>query len=99
MIRPMGFFLALSLTLVACASAAGPSLNPAHTNCNVVCQKAHDCLNNNSNVDSCTSNCTNKSSDQSYKDKVQLCADCVQPKACSATGSCTGDCFNLVVSP
>ncbi len=98
MIRPIGFLVSLSLVSLACASASGPSLDPARTNCNVVCQKAHDCVNGNSNVDSCTSNCANKSSDTSYKDKVQQCADCVQPKACSQAASCTGDCFNLIVS-
>lgn len=88
----------LASVAVACASASGPSLDPTRTNCADVCQKAHDCVSSGTNVGSCTDSCVNKSSDTSYKDKVQTCADCIQPKSCSDAAQCTGDCFSLVAS-
>jgi hypothetical protein len=98
MIRAFSSTLLVAAFAVACSSASGPSLDPTHTNCNDVCQKAHDCGSSSTNVSSCTDNCVKKSSSTSYKDNVQTCADCVQPKSCSDAAQCVGDCFNLVLS-
>ena len=87
-----------SILVAACSASNGPSLDPARSNCSVVCQKSHDCVSSGSNVDACTDSCANKSNDTSYKDKVTECSDCVAPKACSDAAKCTGDCFSLVVS-
>ena len=84
-----------ALSIAACSSSSGPSLDPAETNCNNVCQKAHDCINQNADVNKCTSDCKSKSSDDVYKAKVSECADCAEPKACSEVSSCTGDCLQI----
>jgi hypothetical protein len=82
--------------IVACSSSSGPSIDPARTNCSNVCQKAHDCVNQNADVVKCTDDCDSKSSaDNVYQAKVQNCADCVAPKACSETTSCLDDCLRV----
>jgi hypothetical protein len=87
---------ALSLTAAACSSSAGPSLNPERTNCNIVCDKGHDCLAKDSDADKCSDDCTSKSDkDDVYKAKVKECSDCVEPKACSEAGSCLDNCLKI----
>jgi hypothetical protein len=85
-----------ALSITACSSSSGPSLDPAKTNCSNVCQKAHDCISQDTDVAKCTDNCDSKSSnDDVYKAKVGECADCAEPKACSEVSSCTGDCLRI----
>jgi hypothetical protein len=83
---------------LACASANGPSLDPARSNCTDVCEKAYECASGATTIQSCTKSCTTKSADATYRDKVALCADCLLPKSCSEAPSCAGGCFALVVS-
>ena len=88
-------FCALS-ALFACSSSSGPSLDPAKTNCSNVCEKAQECVDKNADVEKCTNDCDSKSSsDNVYKAKVEDCANCVEPKTCSDTASCTGDCLKI----
>src|SRR5689334_14631226 len=85
-----------SVAVAACSSSSGPSLNPAKTNCSNVCEKAQECLNKDADVDKCTNDCDSKSSnDNVYKAKVEDCANCVEPKACSEVSSCAGDCLKI----
>jgi hypothetical protein len=94
--KPQSFFLAVFLVLAAaCSSSSGPSLTPARTNCSNVCEKAHDCLNPSMDVARCTDDCDRNSSDAVYEAKVGECANCVEPKACTETASCTGDCLQI----
>jgi len=86
----------ISTLLFACSSSSGPSVDPARTNCTNVCQKAHDCVNPNADVAKCTDDCDSKSSsDNVYQAKVENCANCVEPKACTETSSCLGDCLRI----
>ena len=57
MYRSFALFIAVSLGALACSSAAGPSLDPAHTNCNVVCEQAGKCGPSSFDVDSCEKSC------------------------------------------
>ena len=99
MMRSITLFAAASLLTLACSSSSGPSLDPARSNCNTACTKLHDCVDKNRSIDSCTDDCAKKSDDDtSYKDKIQTCSDCVEPKACSEVGSCTDDCLNALLS-
>lgn len=94
--KSVSFVLLGSLAAIACSSSSGPSLDPAKTNCSNVCEKAQECVDKNANVDKCTSDCENKSdSDNVYKAKVEDCANCVEPKTCSDTPSCAGDCLKI----
>jgi hypothetical protein len=80
---------------VGCSSASGPSLDPSKTNCSIVCGKVHDCVDSNADTDSCTNSCDSKSSDNVYKAKVEDCANCAEPRACSEVSSCAGDCLRI----
>ena len=86
----------VSLASLACSSAAGPSLDPSHTNCKVVCEQANMC-DSNVNIDSCESSCDSKSSDDdSYKASVNACATCVDGKSCTDSLGCASNCLSTV---
>jgi hypothetical protein len=84
--------------LGACSSASGPSLDPDKSNCNTVCEQAQKCINSTLDVDDCTNNCDNKSSDDSYKNSVAACADCVVGKTCTDSTSCISNCLSAVTN-
>lgn len=92
------FFFSMSLAALACSSAAGPSLDPAHTNCNVVCEQAGKCTPAGFNVDNCETSCDNKSSDDTYKASVADCATCVDGKTCTDSASCASNCLSTVTN-
>jgi hypothetical protein len=95
------FFAApvIALTSLACSSANGPSLDPAHTNCNIVCEQANMCSPTKVVVDSCENSCDSKSSsDDSYKASVTDCATCVNGKTCTDSASCVDNCLATVTS-
>jgi hypothetical protein len=83
-------------SVLGCSSSSGPSIDPARTNCANVCEKARTCVNQNADVAKCTNDCDSKSSaDNVYKAKVESCANCVEPRACSETGTCIDDCLRI----
>lgn len=93
----------LSLAFVAavasaCSSATGPSLDPNKSNCNTVCDQAQKCVNPNLDADSCSNQCDQKSSDDSYKNSVSACADCVADKTCTDSASCVDNCLSAVTN-
>ena len=88
----------ISISLTACSSASGPSLDPDKSNCNTVCQQAQTCVAPTLNVENCTNSCDNKSSDDSYKNSVSACADCVEGKTCSDATSCVSNCLSAVTN-
>lgn len=89
----------LALSAAGCSSSSGPSLDPAKSNCKVVCNKAHDCINTSSDADKCATDCDGKSDgDTSYKDKIQTCSDCLEPLACGDIAKCGSDCFPAAVA-
>jgi hypothetical protein len=96
--RILSLLVALCLGALACSSAAGPSLDPAHTNCNVVCEQAGKCGPSGFNVDSCESNCDDKSSDDTFKASVNDCATCVNGKSCADSVGCADNCVSTVTS-
>ncbi len=50
----------LALSAAACSSSSGPSLDPAKSNCKVVCNKAHECIDTSSDADKCATDCDNQ---------------------------------------
>ncbi len=88
----------LLCAVAACSSSSGPSLDPARSNCETVCNKAHDCGSSTLDEAKCADDCSTKSkNDTSYKDNITQCSDCVNDKECTEAGKCTGDCFNAIV--
>jgi hypothetical protein len=93
-VRLVSFVVAVAAT-PACSSSVGPSLDPNRSNCNAVCDKAHDCLGTDSS--SCSDNCTTKSdNDDSYKSSVAACSDCVVDKSCTDVPTCADNCLSAV---
>lgn len=89
----------IAFSSLACSSAAGPSLDPAHSNCNIVCEQANMCSPTKVDVDSCENDCDSKSSsDDSYKASVTDCATCVNGKTCSDSTNCASNCLSTVTS-
>jgi hypothetical protein len=94
---PIRFFMFVVTlaTAAACSSSVGPSLDPNRSNCDAVCDKAHDCLGTDST--SCSDNCTTKSdNDDSYKSSVAACSDCVVDKSCPDVAGCADNCLSAV---
>ncbi len=89
---------AASFAALACSSAAGPSLDPSHTNCNVVCEQAGKCSPTSFDVDKCETSCDDKSSDDTYKASVSDCATCVDGKTCTDAAACAGNCLSTVTN-
>jgi hypothetical protein len=98
MFRSVVFLFAVSLGALACSSAAGPSIDPGHTNCSVVCEQAGKCGPSSFDVDSCETNCDNKLSDDTYKASVSDCATCVDGKTCADSVNCAGNCLSTVTN-
>ena len=95
----ISFLMASSVAgALACSSAAGPSLNPNKTNCATVCDQAQMCVNQSLDVDNCTNECDDKSSDDSYKNSVAACADCVHDKTCTDSANCVDNCLSAVTN-
>jgi hypothetical protein len=92
------FFAApvIAVASLACSSAAGPSLDPSHTNCNIVCEQAGKCGPSSFDVDSCESKCDDMSSDDTYKASVNACATCVDGKTCTDSAGCAGNCLSTI---
>lgn len=86
------FFIA-----VGCTSASGPSIDPARSNCNTVCNKIRDCGDANFDTTKCSDDCTSRSDREDvYEAKIKECAECAEPKACSEVNSCAGDCLKTL---
>jgi hypothetical protein len=96
-VKILAFFVA-SAASVGCSSASGPSLDPTKSNCSTVCEQAQMCLTMSLDVDSCTDSCDNKSSDDSYKNSVAACADCVAGMTCTDSANCVGNCLATVTN-
>ena len=84
--------------VAACSSSNGPSLDPNQTDCNDVCTAAAQCLN--ANEQTCTSNCTTKSNnDSSYASSVKACSDCTTTKtSCTDLLACGSNCLSAVTT-
>jgi hypothetical protein len=96
-LRATVLFLAGSLGALACSSAAGPSLDPTHTNCNIVCEQEGKCGPSGFDVDGCESSCDTKSGDDdTYKASVNDCATCVNGASCSDSLGCVDNCLSTV---
>jgi hypothetical protein len=95
----LSFFMASAMMgAVACSSAEGASLNPTKENCSTVCEQAQMCVNQSLDVNDCTNQCDDKSSDDSYKNSVAACADCVHEKTCTDSVSCLGNCLSAATN-
>jgi hypothetical protein len=96
--RTLLTLIVAAMTGAACSSAAGPSLDPTKTNCDIVCQQEGTCGPSGFDVTGCENNCVNKSSDDTYKASVNDCATCVDGKSCTDSVGCSSNCLTTVTS-
>jgi hypothetical protein len=66
--------------------------------CQAVCSKYKDCLDNSYDVGSCRSRCRDKAAaDTDYKRKADTCHACISDRSCAdATIKCTTECASIV---
>jgi len=82
---------------VAAATGSGCGAKTAF-DCHAICQKYHDCYDNDYDVGKCSDSCRDKAfSDDKYEDKANACASCIGDKSCvGSTFSCPTECAGVV---
>lgn len=92
----VAMIMAAALGLGATMSGCGAIDREA--DCNKICNKKKDCVDNSYNVGACVDYCrSNASNSDSYGQKVNDCAACVETRACAQVGECylKASCPNL----
>jgi hypothetical protein len=66
--------------------------------CQKVCQRYHDCFDQDYNVDKCRSDCrADSANDSTVRSKADACESCIDDMSCtSAVFNCTQDCGAIV---
>ena len=102
-IRGVGFSIAITFAgLVGGAGLAGivTSCGAADEafDCQAVCSKYQECLDNSYDVGKCRSNCRDKAAaDTDYKRRADTCHACISDRSCKdATVKCFTECAGIV---
>src|SRR6201995_5694445 len=86
----------VGLTLAACGDDNPIKHIDRSTDCDNICKKYHDCLNDNTDVDDCSNRCTDMSSDKE-DEQIDKCNDCVNDKSCTnRTFDRTRECARII---
>ena len=66
--------------------------------CQAVCSKYKECINNSYDVGKCRSDCREKAANNTdFKRKADTCHACISDRSCtSSTFNCTDDCLGIV---
>ncbi len=93
--------LALSVFGVLISMVPGCGADDAVDNavdCHSICGRYRDCFDDGYDVDGCSARCRDAAGkDRNYQRKVDMCAACIDDRACSeAVFPCTDDCIEVV---
>lgn len=95
-IRQFIIVIASALVLVIVTAAC----DGLSSDCSNFCERVHECVDSNLNVDGCEKACTNwADGDDDRESKVESCSECLSDNdACSeASRRCTADCTGIPV--
>jgi hypothetical protein len=69
--------------------AAGCGAIDREVDCNKICDKKKECVDNNYNVSACVDSCRSQAKmSSSYGQKVNDCSACVETRACAQVAEC-----------
>lgn len=98
MMIKLGFLAAFSLTTALAVTQPGCDSAERAYNCDQICDKYKECVDDTYDDDACGSRCRDAAADsESYEDKADECQACIDDRSCTgAVFGCADECAGIV---